>query len=508
MIKHLNLGSVRVAKIALIIFIAVALMLKLVNVFNAPAHWDTGLYLNIAVGYFERGVLTPLMWRFNPEWNIVTGSGSGYAIFLLLGWTKLFGISVLSGHLMMYVVGVLNLPVIYVLAKRFYKNEQAGWWAVGFFALSGTFARDFYARMDALNILTCSLILLLHLEAMRRDKWWLHAAVGVALVAALEVHILAALYAGAIGLYYAINYLQVLLREKRLVVWMPAIAFGVGLGLAAAAYFLHHIAPNPTLYFMIARNCEICHTPLTAIKEMERWYRWFGMQPVLSIFMVGLAILTALLRRLPTDRDFLVMLAGAYIALLVLNPPVMEWYTGHLLPLFALGVGGLYAHGLNRQRALLPQMRGAGLVVSVMALVVLVNGTSFTYARDHYQYPLIAVEFYSDAIHYIREHVPTDTVVMAYETYYLDLIEYRRFMSYKNMDIYAIDIRQETYLDYWQRERPQVFIGDAQADAELWQYMGNGSDFVEVKPYLWIERSLAASIAPVDQRQAFGAWSQ
>jgi hypothetical protein len=109
MIKGGQLKQERAVSIALFVMIGVALILKLINVFNAPAHWDTGLYLNIAVGYFERGILTPLMWRFNPEWNIVTGSGSGYAIFLVIGWTKLFGVTVLSGHLLMYLVGLLNL---------------------------------------------------------------------------------------------------------------------------------------------------------------------------------------------------------------------------------------------------------------------------------------------------------------------------------------------------------------------------------------------------------------
>ena len=494
-ITRWRLGDEQVATRVIFGFIGLSLLLKLINVFNAPSNWDTGIYLNIAVGYFERGILTPLMWRFNPEWNIVTGSGSGYAIFLLIGWLKIFGISVLAGHLLMYIIGLLNLPVIYLLGKRFYNSREAGLWAMGFFALSGTFALDFYVRMDAVNILMCSLILLLHLEAMRRNRWWLHCMVGIALVAALEVHILAAFYAGAIGLYHAVGYLKLVFKEKRLVLRAPAIPFGIGLGVAAVVYYLHHIAPNPAIYFLIPRNCNIC-TPLTPIKELERWFRWFSQQPVLAVFMVGLAIATANRRRSAMDRDYLLLLTGGYVALLVLNPPASDVYTGHFLPLLALGVGGLYAQGLERERPQLPDLRSRGIVVCVTAVMVLIFGTSFTYARAYispllmYYAQVTNPQEYQAAITYIRDHIPTSTVIVGHETYYLDLIEYHNFISLRGVGGLGVMQRHETYFDLWQREHPQVFMGDAQTDPDIQPYVALRNDFVEVVPHLWVESTL------------------
>jgi hypothetical protein len=493
MIKRLKLGSLRTSTIIVIGFMVIALLIKLINVFNAPAHWDTGLYLNIAVGYVERGILTPLMWRFNPEWNIVTGSGSGYGIFLLIGWVKLFGISVLSGHLLMYVVGLLNLPVIYMVGKRFYDSHEAGLWVTAFFALSGTFAQTFYVRMDAPNMLVCSLILLLHVEALRRDKWWMHVLVGVSLVAALEVHILAAVYAGGIALYHAVQYVQLVIKERRIVLKSPAVMCGIGCVVVAAIYYVHHIAPNPDIYFMIARSCDIC-TPLSWGKELQRWYWLIIHQPLLSIFMLGAACMTAVSRR----QDYLPLLGGAYLTLLILNPPVYDAYTGHLLPLLALGIGGLFTQKTKLRPGQFAQLRLIGLLICVVSIVVLLADTRFTYARTYISPSIMYARWtseqdavnYDRAIDYIRANIHTDAVIVGYESYYLDLVDYHNYMSYKGIDKLGVGLRNETYFEFWQREKPQVFFGNAMTDPELKRYIEWRGDFVEVVPDLWVEESL------------------
>jgi hypothetical protein len=498
MLKKRALGDEQTALVGVAILIVVALIFKLINVFNAPAHWDTGLYLNIAVGYFERGILTPLMWRYNPEWNILTGSGSGYGVFILIGWLRVFGVSVLSGHLLMYVVGLLNLPVIYLLAKRYYRNPQAGLWAMGFFALSGTFAITFYVRMDALNILACSLVLWLHLEAVRRGVWWLHALVGGALVAALEVHVLAAYYASGIGLHHAYQHVRLMQRQRRLVVYSPAVAFGLGLALATVAYYAHHIAPNPDLYFLIPNNCDIC-TPRSLVKEVVRWVEWIQQQPLWSLFMVGMALLTALQRRTPADQGCLLLLGGAYLGLIILNPPVFAEYTGHLLPLLSLLVGGLFAQGIRASRPQFAALRGLGLAFGVTAIVIVGRGTSFTYSRAFIRAAYIT-EFakashlseaeYAAAVQFIRAHVPTSATVVGHETFYIDLVEYRRFLSQHGIEKHGLQYRRETYFDLWQREQPQVFIGDARLDPEVQRYITWRGGFVEVVPKLWVDQSL------------------
>jgi hypothetical protein len=279
--------------------------------------------------------------------------------------------------------------------------------------------------------------------------------------------------------------------------WSPAIACGIALTLAAIAYFAHHIAPNPDLYLLIPRHCDIC-TPLTPLKELERWYLWFSQQPLLSIFMVGIGVLSALQRRTAEDRDYLLLLGGAYLALLVPNPPKYEWYTGHLLPLLALGVGGLYSQGLDRRRPQFPALRLMGLALAFTAILVLVRSTSFTYARAtipplliYYAKPVqITPGEYVAAIDYIRRNIPKEVTIVGRETFYIDLLEYQYFISQYGIDKQGLDFRGETYFDLWQREKPQVFIGDARVDPDIQRYITEHGGFVEVLPKLWVDKAL------------------
>ena len=501
MLNGLKVERKRWTTALLLLFIVAALVLKLVNVFNAPPHWDTNLYLSIVLGYLERGILTPLMWRFNPEWNIVPGAGAGYGVFLIIGWIKLFGFSILSGQVLMYLVGLLNVPVIYLLGKRFYSNPTAGLWAAAAFTLSGMFAQIFYVRMDAPLLLVCSLILLLHLEAVRRGQWWLHFVVGVAMVAAFEVHVLAALYAGGIGLYHAYYYLLALRQEKRLVLRSPAIAFGIGLVLTGALYYVHHVAPHPDIYFEVQRNCSIC-TERSVGKEFYRWIHYGQEQSAPLMLLFGFAFISACVRRTKRDRDYLLISIGALVALWAINAPVNGNFTGALLILLALGVGGLYVQGLDGKLTGIRGLNIVGVLLLVGALWARTAGTYFTpsyayYGIDTLRYPensVMSKDQYRSAIDFIRATVPTDTIILAPEPFFADLIDYKKFMSYYGGEVYGVHIRGETLFDFWQRERPQVFIGDPQPDAQLWEYMAEGSRFVELHPKVWVEKTLVSHL--------------
>jgi len=100
------------------IVIGAILILKLFNVFNGTLNWDTNYYLNIGTNYIDHGALTPLMWRLDPHWNIISGAGSGYGVLLLTIWLKLFGLSVNSGQVLMYLVGLVTLPVFYLRTAK------------------------------------------------------------------------------------------------------------------------------------------------------------------------------------------------------------------------------------------------------------------------------------------------------------------------------------------------------------------------------------------------------
>lgn len=493
-------------KYLLVFFALVACLLKFINALNAPLHYDTNLYLNVAVNYFDHGGLTPYMWRLDPSWNLVGSGGTGYGILLLVFWTRLFGLSVTSAHMLSFLVGLVNIPLIFVLAQRWFKREAAGWWAVGFFVLSGTFAQTFYGRQEALSNLTCTILLLLHLEATERQSHRLYWLNGALFVIALEIHVLVVFYAGGIGLFYLTEYLRRVIATKR-IVYSLEISWGIGIILAALIYFMIHIAPNPNTYLEIPRHCLIC-TPPSVNKEIWRWIFYSNEQFLPLMLLFGTALITALVRRTRKDQHYLLVLLGAVITMWIVNPPANTFYTGQLLPLFALGVGGLYAQGLTRAAAGLRVLSVIGLIIMGSTVIGRAFVTSFSPANAYngmrlLEFPhnsIMPEEQYKTAIDFIRANIPTDSVILAPEPFFIDLITFRRFMSYYGGDLHGVRIRGETLLQLWQREHPQVFIGDPRADAELWRYMGDGSGFVEMSPNVWVEKSLAIHVPSIAER--------
>jgi hypothetical protein len=481
---------------ALWVALAALLIVKLINAFNAPIHSDTNYYLNIGVGYFQQGILTPPMWRFNPDWNIITGSGSGYGIYLLLGWFRAFGVSALSGHVFNYLVGLATLPVLYMVAWRWFGQPIAGVGAVAAFAVSRTFMDSFYIRMDALNFLACSTILLAYLHARRRDRWGWHALVGASLVLALEIHILAALIAGGVSLAYAVEHLHIMRQRRRLLTYSPALPFGLALMACAVGYAVIHILPNPDLYFLIPRHCDIC-TPVSPLKEIVRLARFGNFQSWwwVIVWVGSLGVLW--LRRDHASRHYFTVLLGGLLAMLALNPPDHAQYVGHLVPLFAIGIGGALARVDN----LLPVISAHRWLTFLLLSVTLILRLKGMYLTSQGQYmgltaiqdnekTSITADQYRDAMDYVRRHIPHQTVVMGLMVYYYDLFAYDRFLSYRDSEALGVWARGESMLDFWHREQPQVFIGTALDDPELLRYMQERGGFVEIRPQLWIERAL------------------
>ena len=77
------------ALLVLIIILAI-----LFRVWASQPTWiqsDENYYINIYQNYVDRGELTPYMWRLGGDTNIIAGSGTGYGIFVLIGWMRIFG---------------------------------------------------------------------------------------------------------------------------------------------------------------------------------------------------------------------------------------------------------------------------------------------------------------------------------------------------------------------------------------------------------------------------------
>jgi hypothetical protein len=460
-------------------FLVLGLFLKALSMAIAPVHWDTNYYLNIGSNFIERGELTPYMWRLGADTNIIAGSGTGYGILLLDYWFKFFGLSLLSGYIFMYIIGLASLVVIYFVARDWWCDPIAGIGAVVFVVLSQSFIESFYIRMDAPALLAYSLILWLHLSAVHSNRNVLHAAVGVALILAAEIHILALLYVVALSFYYAVEHLQTMRQQRRLWIITPSLYYFSGLLMAGIAYFLVHVAPDPEAYFIIVRKCPFCE-PAGPIKELQRYIIIMKERGIEALIFV-IALAAAFLRRSKADSHYITLVFGFFIALAVVSPPAQIQYMSHMLPLIGVGIGGLFAKAYTPDGTLNFQRLRIGVVIA-----------SYLFLNQYSTLLLISANKPATppGIEYVREYIPTDTVVMGLPSLFHNLLEYGRFLSYQSGERYGIALRHEDYLTFWARERPVVFVGEpAEDDGEWWFYMKT-HDFQQVREDVWVAGDL------------------
>jgi hypothetical protein len=482
------LRSTRVSTITILIISLIGLSVLLRGLAAAPTwlHYDENYYLDISQNYIQRGQLTPHMWRLGDDTNIVAGSGSGYGVLVLAWWLSWVGVSLVNGRLLMILAGLAAAGVLYGVARQWWGSRTAGVVALVFALVSTSPFYSLVMRMDALGNLAYSLVLLLHIYAGRGRRPWLHAIVGAAAVLTAEFHILGLLYLLALGFYYALDYMQQIVSQRRLVLNAPAIYFG-GAGLIAGLLYLAvHVAPDPRAYFIIADQCMGCDSRSVA-KELLRFGWFFQFRTVEALLLVLTLIYGFRHLRDAAVRHVLILCIGWLLAQALVSPPPFIHYTAHIWPLLAIATAGFVSRWLA-SRATWRVL----LVTALAALLLLLNFGLHLLGQEP-----IAPRHDADPtppVVYIQRHVPQDTVIMAHPSHYHALLNYDNFLSYNDGEIYGLALRGESQLAFWQRLQPQVIIGDHQAeDPQLAQYMAE-MDFEQVIPELWVAGRLRQTL--------------
>ncbi len=148
-------------------------------------HWDENYYLDIAQNYALRGGLTPFMWRID-DLDIIAGSGSGYGIIALALWQQFVGNSLVGGRLLMIAAGLASAVVMYQTAQLWWDSQAAGIAALVVGLVTASSLYTLVLRMDAIGILAYTFVLLMHIQAVRSGRKWLHFAVGVTVIATTD----------------------------------------------------------------------------------------------------------------------------------------------------------------------------------------------------------------------------------------------------------------------------------------------------------------------------------
>lgn len=416
-----------------------AAMLWLVVRHQSPVAFDSNYYLNIATSYFELHKVTPHMWRIPPENIIISGSGSGYGIYMLIGWLGLFGVTLAAGQWLMFGFGVLTLVVMFFVTRSFWSDGVAAIWAVAICAASLPFFVQFFIRMDAPAIFFDVVILWLHLTAMRRNDLKLHALVGALCVVAVEVHVLCALYALTYGI--------VLIGHARKN-WRPLIAFGAGAAPFVIAYLVVHVLPDTRSYFLIAKQARL-EGHFGPVQELARVLRFVPTAP-LEAALLAVSAVAAWARGNERDRHYLWLMLGFAVAMMLLNPPVSFEYSAHVLPLLGLGAAGL----LSQLDLSSFQTRRWALAVAAVVVMLFNVGSLVRTAMKN------PVEVNAN-VEWVRAHLPRDTVLMGSPRYFNQLTEFTQYLSFTaswEAKVGAM-VRDEPYEAFLAREKPTAVMG-------------------------------------------------
>jgi len=447
---------------------------------------DENYYINIFQNYADRGELTPYMWRLGGETNIIAGSGTGYGIYVLIGWMMVFGESLFGLRMLMVVAGLLTAWVYYLVSRRWWENEVAGVAAMVFGLVSTSAFYSLVGRMDAVANLSYSLLLLLHIAAVQQPKKWPHFWVGVVAILTTEFHIIGLQYVGALAVYYMFRYLQLVRSKRKLVLDVYPVYFFFGAGLLGVLYILVHILPNPDAYFVIPSTCAICfHNILEA--EKIRFLHVLGLRPI--EFILILIILYSQVRHKQTNRHFLILFLGYFIAQIVIGPPPYIQYFHHVIPLLSVGVGGVFLKLVSDSK---PDKKEP-FKTALLVMAVLVLGFNLTYLlsdrlpyENAYRMPETA------ELEFIHENIPDSTVVLSTAKNFYVLKQYRNFLDYTDQINYRLRLRGETRTDYLQMFNPEVIYLDDNTytnEPMLQQFIAD-REFVQVTPNLWVAEAL------------------
>jgi hypothetical protein len=446
-------------------------------------HFDENYYINIAQNFADRGELTPYMWRIGDA-NIIAGSGSGYAILILTEWMRLVGESLFWGRMLMVFAGLLTAVVMYKTASIWWDSRIAGIAALLFGLVSTSSFYTLIFRMDSIGILVYSLLLWLHIYAVRKGSDWSHFFLGVGAVFALEFHVLGSLYLVGFAIYYASQSLREAISKRRILVSKAATLFVLGTVLAGVVYVIIHILPDPEAYLVVSRTCYECSERIIET-EFKRLIRLLAFRPLdLIIFLV--VLLAALVRNKSEDHHFLILLMGWVATMVIIGVPPYTHYTNHGWPLLALGVAGFISKGFDYRES---EFRfSVGIILS---LVLLFSNLGL-YLLKSYPYFYGYERKTTEAVEYIQEQIPQDAVVLARVPSFYSLREFRNFIAYEGGEDYGVKLRGETKTDFWRRESPQVIYlaeGLVNQDKALTAYM-NEHEFEHVMRDLWIAKDL------------------
>ena len=393
------------SSIVLLFIIGLGIFLRLYGIWNFPFTHDelsaiSRLHFNTFSDLIENGVK-------------IDGHPAGVQIFLWL-WTKIFGISEISLRLPFFMMGILCIPLMYILTKR-WLNATAGLFTSGFIAVCQyTVFYSLIARPYIAGLFFILLLLIVWTKMIfEKDYRWKNIILfGILAASCAYIHqfsMLTAFLIAIVGIFFSkkqnfIKYisaclLAVILYAPHIPVLLHQISLG---GIGGADGWLDPPKPRFTSYYIqylshfswVSALITTIAIILSSKINKEQWNK--------KKMKIGIALFL-----------FISPFAIGYIYSLYVNPVLQYSVLIFSFPFLLLAVVSFINSSINIKKII-----SIFLILSTMTYSLVIT-------REHYK--VISLQWYeksvSKAVELIEKHGKENVICMlnmneAFLTYY------------------------------------------------------------------------------------------
>jgi len=451
---------------------------------------DEGFHLSAAAGMLAGKNIAPANMFFPQDIIIPPWRGFAFGVYKL--WAGLFGLGLIQMRALAYVFGVLALLLLYGTLRLWY-DQRTALVGVSMSSLTWLLMMSTIGRTDSLPMFAVSLTLFAHVYAMRHEKLWLHAIVGVIAGLSLETHFAVAPLLFVWTAYYAIDYVLRGIANRRILQSAPLWPFLVGLLPILVGYVIVHIylLPNPAGFFntiesFIPQQSLILSQLRRSGIRFNQYWAEAPFEPVLII----LSVVAALLRWQESDRHWLLLFGLGILGYTFLGSDPQIHHTVYGLPIWLAGLGPLVTYGWLRK----PDKLGAAHIGAFLVIASLIlNSTAQELVIDSESREYYDTE-YGEVADVIRQYTEPGVAIITppiYIPYLIDHTQVFLHSQYPGVQRGPFLAGQEPNY-YWQTilletwpairiEQPIQYFRELRIQVEYAQSF----HAEEIAPYIW-----------------------
>ena len=370
---------------------------------------DEGYMVTVTMGWTRLGQLTPLYLQPAP----VQSFSSIYMLQSL--WFRVFGVSLFSGRIFIFLIALLVLGIVYLTVHGMY-SSTAAWSAVILGA--GAFLFQNYLRTDIGVAFFIALAFLLYILAERKRITWLHILVGITVGISMDGHPNAYRFGLGFGLAYIVEYaLQLFQRRRFFIDWRVIYLMMGGLiGVGAYFFFYSHI----TTYFTSAAGAA--RFALSFDKAWDILVNQFNTALRTTPLLIGgalVGIVIAVRRHSSFDRLLLIVLVVSMLSIAILYGYTRTYYLIHnLVPLILLSAGAFWSLEQLSTKAI---TTGVNIGLAVVTCALVIGGMLSSEGQGYNR-----ILTFADRI---REVVPREASFVGVDPLYIPMYDYPHFIE-------------------------------------------------------------------------------